>query len=138
MARTGVELGPIPTWVEEFDEAIGLPLSRPIDNRRDVFEAYTAIKVIEERGLAGLPALEQAFRPIDPLTSDTILAVAKDEERHLYYCDSMINAYAPSEEDKRATLERFREIEQNGFVRHGVASLRFMIETGILQLDSQA
>jgi hypothetical protein len=137
IARTGAAPMVVPTWMDKFDEAVGSPLSRPIVDRRGVFEAYLALMVIEERSLAQLPALEDAFRSIDPFISETIQAVAKDETRHIGYCHSITREYSPGDAEYDTTLTRFREIEHGCFVHHGAVSLRFMLDHGIIALDSE-
>ncbi len=132
---TGVSIDPVPQHlrlIDRLDAKVGGMMDRPIETREDVMNAYVLLQVVEERAITQFQMFEDAFRPIDPETADVFVEVAKDEERHLKYCQAIAKRYAPSEEVRLATLTRYRELEAEAFKENGSANMNHSIERGYL------
>src|SRR5262249_13554189 len=126
LARTGVDPGPVPEEVKMLvllDRALDGICARPIVDRAQVMEAYVLLQVIEERAVTQFALIEPTFRRLDPQTADVLVAIGKDEERHLRYCHAIGRRYAPSPEAHRATLERFRAVEARTFAVGSLANM---------------
>jgi hypothetical protein len=124
--------------LDRLGEATDHFLERPITDGRGVMEAYLLLQVIEERAVAQFQLFEPLFREIDPATADVFAEVARDEQRHLRYCHAIARRYAPDEETRAATLERFRRIEAEAFATHSVRAMRHALANdwyggGVLQ-----
>jgi rubrerythrin len=135
LARTGVPMPPVPEHlkiVDRLDRYLGGVIGRTIEDGRGVMEAYLLLQVVEERATHQFTLLERAFREVDPETADVIAEVAKDEERHLRYCQAIANRFAPDEETRRTTLERYRRVEALAFRDNSHANLRHLYENGIV------
>jgi rubrerythrin len=110
--------------IDRLDRRLGGFFDRPIDGGRGVMEAYTLLQVVEERALTQFTVMERAFREVDPETADVFVEVAKDEERHLKYCQAIAKRYAPSEAERQWLLAGFRLIEAETYrenMRNGLA-----------------
>jgi len=133
--RVGVDPGPVPQdqkLLERIDAALGGFLTRPLTGDRDVLEAYLILQVIEERALAQFAVMEPLFRKVDPATADIFVEVAKDEERHLKYCEAISRRYAASEEERQQRLAELRTIEAECFRDNSEATVRYLNERGMM------
>lgn len=133
LARTGVEVGPVPAElriVERLDAALDGFLERRITDRRGVMEAYLILQVIEERAVQQMPLFVEAFQDRDPETSRILAGVVRDEARHLLYCQAIAKEYAPSEAERIATLGRLRLIEARVFKDNQTANLAHTLSRG--------
>lgn len=136
VAATGVALPPVPEelkLIHRLDAATGHFLERPIEDGRGVMEAYALLQVIEERAIRQFTLMERAFRPVDAESADTFAAMARDEERHLKYCEAIGRRYATDETSRQSTLRRFRRVEERAFRANGAANLRYVLERGYLR-----
>ncbi len=133
LERTGVDPGPVPAnlkVIDRLDRAVGGFFAQPLEGARGVMEAYVMLQVIEERAVSQFKIFERAFREIDPEIADTFVAVAKDEERHLKYCHAISKRYAPDEETRLATLEKYRQIEARAFQENSCANMDYTFSRG--------
>jgi rubrerythrin len=129
LRANGFEPEPVPEHLkllERLDRKLGV-FSRPIEDERDVMEAYLLLQVIEERALHQFAIMIAAFRPVDPETARVFEEVARDEDRHLRYCHAISRRYAPSEAVRIATLARFRVAEAEAFRDNGNANMRHVL-----------
>jgi hypothetical protein len=132
--RQGVPLKPVPSelkLIDRLDRAVGGFLDAPIESDADVMEAYVLLQVIEERGITQFKLLEQAFRPVDAESADVIAEIARDEERHLLYCQAISKRYAPDEETRLAALERLRDLEAQCFADQSAAMTSYVFDRGL-------
>ncbi len=109
-------------------------LSGGIETHRDIMNAYLLLQVIEERAVTRFPLFEKAFRPVDPETADTFVAVAKDEERHLKYCHAIARRYAPDEATHASTLARYRNAEASVFTETSALNMSHILSHGLVRL----
>src|SRR5262249_14517676 len=117
LRANGFDPGPVPDHLrllDRLDRKLNV-FARPIENDRDVMEAYLLLQVIEERALTQFAVMIDAFREVDPETAEVFEQVACDEERHLRYCHAISRRYAPSEAVLNETLARFRQTEAECF-----------------------
>jgi rubrerythrin len=103
--------------------------------RSGVFEAYLFLQVLEERAVAMYPRFAAAIRPHDPQTADVILAIAKDEERHVKYARAVSRRYAPDGATLASKLARFRVAEATAFAAHGRATIRHVLRARLLDVS---
>lgn len=135
LAATNITPPPVPDelkLIHRLDAATGGFLGKPIVDGVGVMQAYALLQVIEERAISQFALMEQAFRPVDPESADTFAAVARDEERHLKYCEAIGRRYAPDEATRVSTVRRFRRIEEEAFQANGAANLRYVFARGYI------
>jgi rubrerythrin len=128
---TGVDPRPVPEhlrMMDRLDRALGGLLDRPVVDARGVMDAYIVLQVVEERALHQFDLLERAFRAVDSVTADTFVDVARDEERHLRYCQAIAKRYAPNERARTERLDAVRELEARVFANANVANMHYMLE----------
>jgi hypothetical protein len=122
LARQGVSATdlpePIPV-VPMIDRRVGGLGERFVADRAGVMEAYVLLQVIEERGAAQYPRFARAMARRDPRSAEAIMAVVRDEERHIKYANAVSRRYAPDATTLARTLERYRVAEAAAFVEHG-------------------
>lgn len=132
------ELGvPRPTLPDSLNLALGLDrrlgvLTGPLETREDVMRAYCFLQVLEERVVWQFPLFVEVLTPVDPVTAQLFADIAKDEVRHLQYCEAISKRFAPSDEVRTATLAHFRAVEADAFVLNGQASLEFILSGRLL------
>ncbi len=132
------ELGlPRSTLPRELNLAITLDdrvrvLSGPLNSREDVMRAYVFLQVLEERVVWQFKLFIEALTPVDPITAELFTDIVRDEERHLVYCHAITRRYAPCPAVLEATLTKFRAAESAAFAANGNASLRYILNEGLL------
>ena len=127
----GVDPGPVPDelkLIDRLDRMLGGFFERPIEGDRGVMEAYTLLQVVEERAVTQFAIMERAFREVDPATADVFVAVSKDEERHLKYCQAISRRYAVNEPQRLMTLARFRRVEAEAYRDNSMAGMKYALE----------
>ncbi|MEO6572545.1 MAG: ferritin-like domain-containing protein [Polyangiaceae bacterium] len=136
VARTGITPPPVPQNLKllaRIDKAIGGP--KPVESRDDVMHAYLLLQVIEERATTQFAIFERAFRSVDPETADTFASIAKDEARHLKYCQAISKRYAPSEAVREKTLRELRVVESLAFAENSRANMEFTFARGYVTMS---
>jgi rubrerythrin len=136
VARTGVTPPPVPENLKlltRIDQAVGGP--RPVETREDVMHAYLVLQVIEERATTQFAVFERAFRGVDPETADTFASIAKDEARHLKYCQAISKRYAPSEAVREKTLHHLRRVEGIAFAANSRANMEYSFARGYVTMS---
>lgn len=132
------ELGvPRPTLPRELNHAVALDarlgvISGPLTSREDVMRAYVFLQVLEERVVWNFKLFVEALEPVDPTTAELFRDITRDEERHLLYCHAITRRYAPSAAVLEMTLTKFRAVESAVFAANGNASLRYILNEGLL------
>ena len=107
--------------------------SRPITDRKGVVEAYMLLLVIEERATRQFARWETAFRQQgDDVTADTIRDIAKDEERHLKYCEAITRRYSDDEATRQQRLTHYRALENQCFEEVQAVNLTFLVDNGFV------
>jgi rubrerythrin len=134
---TGVEPPEVPDYlrlIDRLDAELGHFLERDFANTRDIMEAYLLLQVIEERAITQFKMFEPIMREYDPEAADVLVAIAKDEERHLKYCHAISKQYAPSEAIRQITLKRFREVEARCFTDNTLANMTYVLDNNLLSI----
>lgn len=137
VARTGVTPPPVPEnlkLLSRIDKAVGGP--RPVESRDDVMHAYLVLQVIEERATTQFAVFERAFRDVNPETADTFASIAKDEARHLKYCQAISKRYAPSEAVREKTLRHLRQVESIAFAENSRANMEYSFARGYVKMSA--
>lgn len=132
---TGIPRAPVPPALQHLDRLdamLGGVLERDITTREGVMEAYVLLQVIEERAITQFAKMREAFALHDPETAAVFDVVQKDEERHLLYCHAVSKKYAPSEEVRLATLERFRRAEAAAFKENQLANVQHVLQNKLI------
>src|SRR5205807_2222762 len=96
-ARAGDATTPVPASlriIERIDRAAGDIFARNADRRVSVMEAYLMLQTIEERAVRDFATYVRVFDEVDAETASVLRGVARDEERHLRYCDAISRRYA--------------------------------------------
>jgi hypothetical protein len=135
MDRLRVEPTAIPEGFQllpRLDRHLGGVMQRPIESREDVMTSYVVLQVIEERAATQFPMLVTGFRKIDPHVADVIAGIARDEDRHLKYCQAIAKRYAPDPLTHREALVRVREVEARAFAEHARANMQRVRASGYL------
>jgi hypothetical protein len=130
IARQGVGPFEVPRELrimDRLDPAVGGFVGRAIDDGRGVMEAYLILQVLEERAVCQFPLFVEAFDEVDPETARVFERVARDEERHLLYCQAIARRYAPDEATLTSTLARFRLAEARVFRKNQAANLQHVL-----------
>ena len=136
LARTGESPGPVPSHlklIDRLNDAVGGYLSKPIVDGRGVMEAYVMLQVIEERAVTQFALFEAAFRPVDAATADVFAEVARDEARHLKYCQAISRRYAPGDATLAAVLTHYRDVEARCFAENSDANMDHVFSHGLFQ-----
>jgi len=134
VGRTGLPLPEVPLQlqaVDRLDRALGGVFDLPVTDDRGVMDAYLLLQVLEERAVTQFPVFQKVFHEVDPVTAATFAEVAKDEERHLLYCDAVSKRYAPDEHTRQRTLRHFREVEALTFAEGNHAVMHHMLDNGL-------
>lgn len=105
---------------------------RSLERREDVMDAYLVLQVIEERAIEQFALMEPVLRRFDAQSADDVVAIGKDEQRHLRYCHAITRRYAPSEARRIARLREFRLAEASAFRDHQASGLAYILESGYL------
>ena len=139
LAKTGVAATVPPELriIDRLDRAVGGLLGQPIVDARGVMRAYLLLQVIEERATTQFPVMAEALRPVDPGAAATFDVVLADEQRHLKYCQAIAQRYAPSEEERVATLREFRQAEAEVFKENQIASGAYVLDRGLMGRGAQ-
>jgi rubrerythrin len=148
LARTGVEPRPVPDRLmlvrrvvrkseDVFAEGIEAGSAQGIDSRHDIMNTYAMLLVIEERALRQFPVLGRLFRAAgDAETADVFTEVAKDEGRHVKYCQALGRRHAPDEATWERTVARYRRIEAEAHREIGFATIGDALAHDLLRFGS--
>jgi rubrerythrin len=134
LARTGVDVGPVPAHLrllDRLDAHAGHIMEEPVKDDRDVMIAYVMLLVIEERALNQFRQFIPAFRAVDAETAAVFEEVARDEERHLRYCYAISRRYAPGEATWAANLHHFRRLEARAFAENSRANMKHVFDNDL-------
>jgi hypothetical protein len=129
---TGVPAHPIPDdvkYVERIFEAVGF-YEKPIETNEDVMRAYLLLQAVEERSVVQFKLFEQVFRRIDEKTADVFVAIGRDEERHIKYCQAIAKKYAPDALTHDRALAEMRELEARAFRDNSRANMTHVFKNG--------
>lgn len=133
--RQGVRLAPVPDelkLIDRLNRELGGFFDRGIKDRKGVMEAYLLLQVVEERAVTQFALFEPAFRRVDRQSADVFARIAKDEERHLKYCQAIAKRYAPDEFTQARTLRRFRELEARVFADNSRANMQHVLRHDLI------
>lgn len=132
--RLGLEPVPIPDGVKlirQIAAAVG-GVERGVHTVDDVVATYAMLLAIEERGVEQFPLIADAFRTVDPETSEVYLRVARDERGHVRYCETIGRHYAGDGVWQQAVAVA-RALEAAAFEATTLANLEYCIEQGWVQ-----
>jgi rubrerythrin len=96
----------------------------------DVMNTYALLLAIEKSGVQRFPILAAEFREHDSETADTFLLVARDEARHVKYCEAIGRRYAPSEEAWRRAVQTYARAEQSALREVSLANVAYCVRRG--------
>lgn len=116
--RNGVKPSPVPPERQFFiqlTKAVGGFLGDLANTEHAVMKAYLLVQVGEEESSRQFSFIEPILREFDPESADVLALIAKDEVRHIHYCERISAHYAPSEKVLNDTLLIFRNIERQVF-----------------------
>jgi len=124
LARLGLEKQAVPDDLRIIRQIAELPGARDgaVRTTDDVVATYAMLFAIEERGVEQFPIFAEAFRPFDPTTADTYLRVARDERRHIRYCERIGRHYARDDARWEAAVADARVREAVAFTNVGIAN----------------
>jgi hypothetical protein len=131
-ARTGAADEPIPDsvkYVERIFQAVGF-YEKPIETGEDIMRAYLLLQAVEERSVVQFKLMEQAFREVDVTTAQVFVAIGRDEERHIKYCQAIARRYAPDAATHDRVLAEMRELEARAFAENGRANMDHVFARG--------
>jgi rubrerythrin len=134
-ARQGVGAEPVPDQLRivlRIDRMLGGFAAKLVAGERGVWEAYALLQVIEERAVSHYPAIARALAAVDPESAATVMAVVRDEQRHVKYARAISRRLAPSAAVLEHTLQRLRQVEAQAFADHGNAFLRHAVDRGLV------
>ncbi len=115
--RIGVDTGEVPEdvkYVERIFDAVSF-YEAPIETDEDVMRAYLLLQAVEERSVVQFKLFEQIFRLVDEKTADVFVAIGRDEERHIKYCQAIAKKYAPDALTHDRVLGEMRQLEARAF-----------------------
>jgi len=105
----------------------------PVTCDRDVFESYLFIQALEEQAEIDLPLLAGVFDSIDPVIAEVIRSVARDEKKHVRWCDPVVEAFAESPDDLRRSRRKFRAIAEFAHHRHNLLGADYAYRNGLVK-----
>jgi rubrerythrin len=103
-----------------------------LQTREDVMSTYALLLAIEKSGVQRFPILAAEFRKHDPDTADTFLRVAKDEARHVKYCEAIGRRHAPSDAAWRQAVQRYARAEQSALREVSLANVAYCVSRGFV------
>ena len=130
--RLGFEHQPIPDDVKiirQIAKAVG-GSGRGVQTVDDVVATYAMLLAIEERGVEQFPLIADAFRAVDPETSEVYLRVARDERGHVRYCETIGRHYAGDDDVWQQVVAATRALEAAAFEATSIANVNYCIERG--------
>ncbi len=126
--RTGIAAEPLPDsvkYVERIFQTVGF-YEKPIETHEDIMRAYLLLQAVEERSVVQFKLMEQVFREAgDVITAQVFVAIGKDEERHIKYCQAVAKRYAPDAAMHKKALVEMRELEARAFSDNGRANMDY-------------
>jgi hypothetical protein len=131
-ARTGATAEPLPDsvkYVERIFETVGF-YDQPIETGEDIMRAYLLLQAVEERSVVQFKLMERVFRDIDVTTAQVFVAIGKDEERHIKYCQAVARRYAPDAATHDRALAEMRELEARAFAANSRANMDYTFARG--------
>lgn len=106
---------------------MGSAFSAESDASGRVVELYAMLRAIEVRGVEQFPIIAEALRPYDAFGADIFLRVARDEKRHVGFCDIVGGKEAASPGAWQEKVNHYSAMERRAFFTHGLVSLRHAI-----------
>lgn len=97
-----------------------------------VVELYAMLRAIEVRGVEQFPIIAEALRPYDAFGAETFRQVARDEARHVGFCDRIGRAAAGDEKTWQNAMAKYERIERGAFLEHGIVSFRYVLRQGLI------
>jgi rubrerythrin len=107
--------------------------TKPVTDRAGVVEAYLLLLVIEERAIRQFGKMRRAFLAVGANDVVELLdTIAKDEERHLRYCEAISKRYASDEVQRQTRLGELRALEQQCFEEVQALNLQAYVASGLM------
>jgi hypothetical protein len=135
--RAGLDTIAIPAELQVvpfIDRALDRVADRFVADEAGVMEAYLLLQVLEERAVAQYPLFARALCAVDPAGAAVVLAIVRDEERHVKYARAISRRYAPDAAALEHTLARYRTAEARAFAEHGRALTRHVVDRAFLDV----
>ena len=99
----------------------------------DILDGYLFIQVLEEHATDDLPLVASVFDSIDPAIAAVVRSVKDDEEKHVRWCDPILDHYARSPEDLARRRLRYRRLAAFAHHRHNLLGCDHAFETGLVR-----
>ncbi len=133
--RQGVEPPPLREdlkLLSVMQDELGAFFDKKLETDHDVMMAFLILQALEERALEQFAQDIPVFDEVDPESAQIFRQVAKDEERHLLYCQALSKRYAPDDQTRDRELKRVRRIEAQSFRIIRQRQLNYIRELGLL------
>jgi len=114
----GVEPYPVPAHLQYFETLVDSThgFMRDLSNTENgIMKAYALLQVAEERAKEQYEYIEPLIRPHDSMAADALVIIARDEAKHIKYCQVLSNYYAPDPKTLSAFTNYYRWIEDGVF-----------------------
>jgi rubrerythrin len=135
LARLGLEKQETPDDLRIIRRIAGTTggLAGGVRTADDIVAVYAMLLAIEERGVEQFPLIADAFRPHDEETAEVYLRVARDERRHVRYCERIGQHYAGDAARWQEMLGITRALEAEAFAAVGAADVAYCTERGWIE-----
>lgn len=141
LRRTGESPPPIPDslqFIRRINAMTGL-FERGVQDATDIVEVAAVLRAIEQRAVDRYPLIGALLREVgDDFGADAFATVARDEARHVRYCDALGRHHAENDVAWRRQVRRYRRIERRAFYQHAPTDVRYAIEQGLVRLGPVA
>lgn len=120
--------------IDRLSDAAGGILKSEMTSDADVAAAYTLLYVVEERAMDEFRRASAALRDAgDEETAQLFDVIARDEARHLRYCDAIARRYSA---DFDGELARMRALERSVYGAQSRAWTWHILSNGLLKLPT--
>lgn len=134
----GLPTMPIPPelqLIELLSRRAGGVLELAMDRDEHVARAYQMLYVVEERAVAQFRRTIPVLRAVGRGDTAAVFeSIARDEERHLLYCEAVGTRYSLDAAAFRAGLDELRAIEARAFAEVSRATVVYLMDRGLLRL----
>ncbi|HMV66740.1 MAG TPA: hypothetical protein PKA64_07810 [Myxococcota bacterium] len=121
--------------IDLLSDAAGGVLDAAMDTDEDVARVYLLLYVVEERALDEFGRSARAFAAAgDFETAALFAAVARDEERHVQYCEAVGRRHLADPSTWAARLDAMRAVERRVYAGQTRAWTWHLLRSGLLRL----
>jgi tRNA isopentenyl-2-thiomethyl-A-37 hydroxylase MiaE len=122
------EIPPALQWVERLSDEAGGTFDLPMDKPGDIVAAYQLLYVVEERALKDFALLAEVLEETgDDVTAKLFRTIAKDEARHLRYCEAIGRRYSSTDAEWDEGVAHLRQIEADFYEDQGRKMMKHLV-----------